>query len=254
MRLFSWLKAFEQLTIVWLCSYSDTEYTCYPSIGTLAREMNVSRTTVIRYLKALEHKWIIKKEKRYKWNEQQSCLYSLIIPEDIKQVGNITQTPPPVSGEYRSSIQKTYRTKSNELNFNNPIRKPPDKSVKDNDISITVGTSESCVIQTLEQLDELVIKWAITKTSITYKICELIVSLPGIRLLSKFEWTYISQVLPVYFKSKVDKHASKWLTKEMLLELSERAIRWNYDKDKEIKSLTSIIDVFIENEFKKRTT
>ena len=59
--------------------YSNTDGQCYPAIGTIAKELNLSRRTVERAIQDLVKAGLIKKEQRWRENGgKSSLLYTLI--------------------------------------------------------------------------------------------------------------------------------------------------------------------------------
>lgn len=246
------LEAHEQVILMWLFIYADKEGKCYPSIATLGKKSKLSRSTVIRVLKTLEHKGVIKKENRFKWNEQQSCLYSLLTELCCNNdMSSVIRILPPVSDWHDPSILEIYRTKSNELKVNNEQKKTSNNSIKkQKPIKSTHDVPCNPSITTIEELDELVKEWIIKTSSITYRVCSLLLTTKWIQYSCRFDRDYI-RMLPSYFKSKIELYSEKGLTNELLCDLSERAIRWSFENNKTITSLTSIIDTFIKNELNK---
>ena len=57
----------------------NAEGQCYPAIGTIARELNLSRRTVERAIQDLEKAGLLQKEQRWRENGgRSSLLYTLI--------------------------------------------------------------------------------------------------------------------------------------------------------------------------------
>lgn len=64
---------------MYLKDRSDQNGQCYPSIGTIARELHLSRRTVERAIMDLVHAGLLKKEQRWRENGgRSSLLYTLI--------------------------------------------------------------------------------------------------------------------------------------------------------------------------------
>ena len=64
---------------VYLKDRSNTDGQCYPAIGTIAKELNLSRRTVERAIQDLVKAGLIKKEQRWRENGgKSSLLYTLI--------------------------------------------------------------------------------------------------------------------------------------------------------------------------------
>ncbi len=59
---------------MYLCDRADREGKCYPSIRTIARELNLSRRTVERAISDLERAEFLKKEQRWRENGGRSSL------------------------------------------------------------------------------------------------------------------------------------------------------------------------------------
>lgn len=65
---------------MYLHDRADKEGKCYPAIGTIARELNLSRSTVKRALTDLEKQGYLRKEQRWRENGGKSSnLYFLIV-------------------------------------------------------------------------------------------------------------------------------------------------------------------------------
>ena len=64
---------------MYLKDRSNTDGQCYPAIGTIAKELNLSRRTVERAIQDLVKAGLIKKEQRWRENGgKSSLLYTLI--------------------------------------------------------------------------------------------------------------------------------------------------------------------------------
>lgn len=59
---------------MYLQDRADTEGKCYPSIGTIARELNLSRRTVERAIADLVQAGLLEKEQRWRENGGRSSL------------------------------------------------------------------------------------------------------------------------------------------------------------------------------------
>lgn len=59
---------------MYLKSRTNQEGTCYPSIGTIAKELNISSKTVQRAIKDLEKAGFLTKEQRWRENGGKSSL------------------------------------------------------------------------------------------------------------------------------------------------------------------------------------
>lgn len=57
---------------MYLSDRSDKDGKCYPAIGTIARELRLSRSTVKRALSALEKNGYLRKEQRWRENSGKS--------------------------------------------------------------------------------------------------------------------------------------------------------------------------------------
>ena len=53
---------------LYLYQRSNKEAACFPAIGTIARELKLSRSTVKRALNELEKEGVVRKERRYRSN------------------------------------------------------------------------------------------------------------------------------------------------------------------------------------------
>ena len=63
---------------MYLRDRSDRDGTCYPAIGTIARELKLSRSTVKRAVSDLEKAGYLAREQRWRENGgKSSCLYRL---------------------------------------------------------------------------------------------------------------------------------------------------------------------------------
>ncbi|AEY67554.1 helix-turn-helix domain-containing protein [Clostridium sp. BNL1100] len=64
---------------MYLKDRADKDGKCYPAIGTIARELKLSRSTVKRALADLEKNGKLRKEQRWRENGgKSSCMYYLI--------------------------------------------------------------------------------------------------------------------------------------------------------------------------------
>ncbi len=64
---------------MYLKDRSDQNGQCYPAIGTIAKELHLSRRTVERAITDLVHAGLLKKEQRWRENGgRSSLLYTLI--------------------------------------------------------------------------------------------------------------------------------------------------------------------------------
>lgn len=103
------LSATAQALFVWICCYADTDGVCFPSRGTLAKNLNTSDRTVDTYIKELEDKGFIQKTNRYHENEKISNEYQILIIEvgsEKYSLGSEKNDPTP-------SEKSSHRTKSN---------------------------------------------------------------------------------------------------------------------------------------------
>ena len=70
-----------QALYMWLCSYANESDECFPSRATLAADVGVSPRTIDAALELLIGASLVKKQVRYKENEQLSNLYTVIVKE-----------------------------------------------------------------------------------------------------------------------------------------------------------------------------
>ena len=64
---------------MYLHDRADKEGKCYPAIGTIARELKLSRSTVKRALADLEKSGRLRKEQRWRENGgKSSCMYFIL--------------------------------------------------------------------------------------------------------------------------------------------------------------------------------
>lgn len=83
MGYFSKIYAFElphraKTVYMYLKDRCNAEGQCYPAIGTIARELNLSRRTVERAIQDLEKAGLLQKEQRWRENGgRSSLLYTL---------------------------------------------------------------------------------------------------------------------------------------------------------------------------------
>jgi predicted transcriptional regulator len=64
---------------MYLCDRTDADGKCYPAIGTIARELKLSRSTVKRALADLEKSGCLRKEQRWRENGgKSSCMYFVL--------------------------------------------------------------------------------------------------------------------------------------------------------------------------------
>lgn len=64
---------------MYLCDRADKEGKCYPAIGTIAKELKLSRSTVKRALADLEKSGRLRKEQRWRENGgKSSCMYFIL--------------------------------------------------------------------------------------------------------------------------------------------------------------------------------
>ena len=67
----------------------NKENQCYPAIGTIAKELNLSRRTVERAINDLIRAGLLKKEQRWRENGgKSSLLYTLIKEKKIRRQGD----------------------------------------------------------------------------------------------------------------------------------------------------------------------
>lgn len=67
---------------MYLYDRSDKEGKCYPAIGTIARELKLSKSTVKRALADLEKSGYLRKEQRWRENGgKSSCMYYVEQPD-----------------------------------------------------------------------------------------------------------------------------------------------------------------------------
>jgi DNA-binding MarR family transcriptional regulator len=63
---------------MYLKDRAGKDNSCWPAIGTVARELSLSRSTVKRGIKDLERAGLLRKEPRYRENgSRSSCLYTI---------------------------------------------------------------------------------------------------------------------------------------------------------------------------------
>lgn len=61
---------------MYLCARADKDGKCFPAIGTIARELKLSRSTVKRSITDLEKSGYLRKEQRWRENGgKSSCLF-----------------------------------------------------------------------------------------------------------------------------------------------------------------------------------
>ena len=126
-----WKPPTLQCIYFWVCSFSDEQWCCYPSIKTLADCSWCTSRVVIKYLKELELLWILVKESRFKGNEKISNLYQIIIVEQGGLLLKVTRGSEPESQPSEPESQggsepeshrtiSTYLTKYNkeDIQFN----------------------------------------------------------------------------------------------------------------------------------------
>ena len=75
-------KPFVQSVYFWLCDFMDEDMSCFPSFQTLAEYAGCSRRTCIEAIKRLMEIWVVRKEPRYKNNEQMTNVYFVNIKEE----------------------------------------------------------------------------------------------------------------------------------------------------------------------------
>ena len=103
MEAMTWAKdqvtgsATKKLLLIILADYSDATGFSYPSIGTLARQAELERTTVIRRLADLEEQGLIRKKERHcRRGRQASNGYFLQLPHPVE--GCRAPPSPPAGG------------------------------------------------------------------------------------------------------------------------------------------------------------
>lgn len=101
-----------QAIYMWICSFADDEWQCYPSIQTISDCAWCSRDTVIRKLKDLEELWILIRQHRFNNNEKTSNLYQIRI---LDGGGSSTQQLPSSTQQLGGSSTQQHRTKSTLL-------------------------------------------------------------------------------------------------------------------------------------------
>lgn len=107
-----------QCIYMWICSYANENWECFPSINKLEQDCDCSKNTVLKYIKDLVELWILVKENRFKNNEQISNLYNIIIVDKITECnswtgGSATDELPSATVELGGSATDEHRTKSN---------------------------------------------------------------------------------------------------------------------------------------------
>jgi len=113
-----------QCIYMWICSYANEDWECYPSISRLEEDCDCSKNTVLKYIKELVKLWILVKENRFKSNEQISNLYNIIIVDKIGGCngwtgGSATDELPSAADELGGSATDEHRTKSTSLTKSN---------------------------------------------------------------------------------------------------------------------------------------
>lgn len=97
----------EQVVLVWLWKYSNENGTCFPSLMTLGRNCDMSKTTVVKALAGLEARGMVSKSSTYREDGGQSHnVYTVhITPIEVFNPGTQAGQPPcspdgltPVSG------------------------------------------------------------------------------------------------------------------------------------------------------------
>lgn len=68
-----------QALFMWLCSYADEQGQCFPSRSVLANNLHCSIRSVDTHLNTLIKQGYIKKENRFRDNEQTSNLYQIML-------------------------------------------------------------------------------------------------------------------------------------------------------------------------------
>lgn len=101
-----------QTVYMWICSFADDEWQCFPSIKTIADCAWCSKDTVIRKLVELEELWILLRQRRFNNNEKTSNLYQIRI---LDKLGSSTQQPPSSTQQLGGSSTQQHRTKSTLL-------------------------------------------------------------------------------------------------------------------------------------------
>lgn len=75
-----------QVVYIRLCEYINDDLSCYPSYETIAKSAWCSRSTAIRSIKELVSQWLLRKEPRYRENEQTSNKYYIELIEETVAV------------------------------------------------------------------------------------------------------------------------------------------------------------------------
>jgi len=118
------LHPYQQVIYMWLCHHANSENQCWPSLNTLAKECNISKRSIIRYLDKLEESGFLVKNPRVTSDEENlSNLYTVIIkggdsqsqvvsdshyPSDCESLGVVSDSHP----NYINSLTKTNITTS----------------------------------------------------------------------------------------------------------------------------------------------
>lgn len=70
-----------QCLYMWLCSYANETGNCYPSRSTLASDVGVSVRTIDTAMEVLVAAGLVRKQTRFKGNEQTTNLYEVLVVE-----------------------------------------------------------------------------------------------------------------------------------------------------------------------------
>lgn len=111
------LDAHSQVLFMWLCSFTNEQGQCYPSVSRLAECCGLSRKTIIDRVKILIDRGFLTKTARYSDNAQQSNLYQIhLIPSNPDTPPTNSNVLKVVTSSNTPGEPATDRTKSIEVN------------------------------------------------------------------------------------------------------------------------------------------
>jgi DNA-binding MarR family transcriptional regulator len=86
------LQSTDKHVLVRLADYADERYQCFPSFRTIARDTGLHESTVKRSVKKLEHKGLLKRERRLRNTDQRwhkSNRYTLLVARNHQAISQI---------------------------------------------------------------------------------------------------------------------------------------------------------------------
>lgn len=112
------LDAHSQVLFMWLCSFTNEQGQCYPSVSRLAECCGLSKNTIIDRVKILIAKGFLTKTERYTDNAQQSNLYQIhLIPSSGNEPPTSKKTVEVVQPVSTPTPPIAHRTKTKEVNI-----------------------------------------------------------------------------------------------------------------------------------------